>query len=521
MNTNSISNHRTHTIIFIIGAMILLVNSWSQLVKVSGTIIADSFHQGEFFASFTSIIHSPETSPILIIHGALDYIPAWLSFAIYGQQNYFFGTLLLYNIANILSAFFLYLLVAIFIEKSDVNYKIMALVITAIVAPWSVSYKDLLLTLSLLLYFYRQRELQYLTSLFIEIGLGIAVSLNMFWSFDRGIAGMFSIGSACLIMAYWNRLYLNSLVAFFIMVTVLNYSLDIFSLQIYVENIKFLLNTSSQWSYGWQLKPVILSAALLFFCFSALVILLKSQINRKIFLDQSIANTVLLCLLTVIFIKIGTNRADIGHIYAAIWPAVLSVLYAHNAREHLVIIPELAAPQEHKPLYCRKTLFSLTRLNIFFVIIFILFTTFYLVENSRKLIKSLIYPPANEQMVSDSIQWVSNKLKSAGVNCVFDLANHGTINGLIAAPPCTRFAYLVYANKSYESEIIDSLINKKPPVVIYYSTNFSFNFDNNNMYQKFPKLKTYLEREYPYEICKYEYCIRYSTKNSSLHTDER
>ena len=43
--------------------------------------------------------------------------------------------------------------------------------------------------------------------------------------------------------------------------------------------------------------------------------------------------------------------------------------------------------------------------------------------------------------------------------CVFDLSNNGIINGLINLPSCTKYTYLVYADKRHEENIINQLKN--------------------------------------------------------------
>ena len=185
---------------------------------------------------------------------------------------------------------------------------------------------------SLLLYFTCQMELRPLVKRVTEIGLGLTVALNLFWSFDRGIAGVVAIGLACLIMAYRSKSGLISALSFFVFLFILNFSAEFLSLHNYVENLKFLLATSSQWSYGLQIDPVIRSVALLLLCSLALFILFK-RISKK--WNQSIsfiANGVLFGVLTIVFLKIGTNRADLGHMYWGMWPALLAFLYAQHIR---------------------------------------------------------------------------------------------------------------------------------------------------------------------------------------------
>lgn len=497
---------------FIIGAIILLIMGWSNLVWIGSTKITDLFHRGEYFSYFISVFNNQEKFSYLTIHGALDYIPAWLAFNIFGQTNYFFWTILLYEIANILSALFFYIIVAIFCREIVIYYKIPILIIAAIIAPNFVNYRDLFLLISLFLYFFCQQEMRLLIKRFIEVALGLTVALNIFWSFDRGIAGTFSIGIAYSVMAYRKQISLNPLIYFVLAIFLLHFYTDIFDLRAYTENINFLIDTSSQWSYGLGLRPVIYSSMLFFLCLSSLTLLFKSISNEDIFsgrllVNANAKNAIVLGLLTIFFLKIGTNRADIIHIHWGMWPAVLAFLYAHGQHNKNFI------PVQQESYIFGERLFSFVGIsryaNLCFLIIFTTLITPASLGDSFSFIKLLISPPANEEIVGDGINWIASELNKVKADCVFDLANHGIIIGLTAKPACTRFTYIVYANKSYEDEIIESLQNKKPPLIVYSSTNWSFNIDQKNMYDRFPVLKNYLDQTYPYEICKYGYCLRY------------
>lgn len=502
-------NYPRLTPAFIIGFIILLAIGLGNL-DGSSAKITDPFHQGEYFASFASMFNHQASQNYLTIHGALDYIPAWLSFKIYGPTHYFFGTIFLYALTDILSAILFYILVTIFTDRFTSNYQAIVLIVAAIVSPMLVTYRDLLLLASLLLYFACQMELRPLARSFVEIGLGVTVALNIFWSFDRGIAGLVSIGLACLIMTYRNKSYVKSLISFFLSILILNYCTEKFSLHNYIENIKFLINTSSQWSYGLQMLPVIRSVTLLLLCSFGLFVLFKSVNNKITLSNESIANGVLLVMLMIFFFKIGTNRADLLHIHWSMWPVIIAFLYGQHNKESLIF-------SARNDFYCSKKLFDLIRHsgleNLSFILILIALMTPANLADSYHLLSSIIRPRANEELVSDGVKWIANELKRTGTNCVFDLANHGVINGFTALPSCTRFAYPVYANKNYENEIIESLVRKKPSVIIYSSTHWSFSIDNKNMHDRFPNVKNYLDKEYSNETCKFDYCLRYLASN--------
>jgi hypothetical protein len=399
----------------------------------------------------------------------------------------------------------LYALVAFVGKEAPRHSKNTAFIIAAILAPRLVTYRDMLLLTSLFLYFYCQREHRPLAKLFIKLGLGIAVALNLFWSFDRGIAGVVSIGLACLIMACRKRSYFIPMIGFLLTITALYCRTGFIGLQSYVENIKFLINTSSQWSYGWSLSSIAYSSALLLFSLSALIILVNSVSNKSHYSGERMANAVLLGTLIFIFFKIGSNRADLMHIYWGMWPAALAFLYANPGVENSVV----SVPERR---FFMNRLIGAANLASIAIFVGLFIPLSFSVKDSRQLIRMLRSPPKNEELVSEGIKWVVRELKSAGANCVFDLANHGVINGLSGLPACTRFLYPVYATRKHEDEIIETLRNNNPPVIVYSSTEWSFSLDNKNMHERFPALKSYLDKAYPYESCNYGYCLRYSER---------
>lgn len=93
----------------ILGIGCLLVVSLARM-KMTGGILHDPFHHGEYFASLATLLSSQYTLVPLTIHGALDYIPGLIAFHTFGHENYFFPTWLIYSLLNVAAAILLYLL---------------------------------------------------------------------------------------------------------------------------------------------------------------------------------------------------------------------------------------------------------------------------------------------------------------------------------------------------------------------------------------------------------------------------
>ena len=116
--------------------------------------------------------------------------------------------------------------------------------------------------------------------------------------------------------------------------------------------------------------------------------------------------------------------------------------------------------------------------------------------------------PVNDSLVDRKLLYAAKKLSLLKNECIFDLSNHGIFNAVLFLPPCTRFSYPVYADRSYEKTLISDLQKSNPSSIIYSSDNWSYNIDNKSMVQRLPDLNTWIIREYPIEECVPSYCIR-------------
>ena len=189
----------------------------------------------------------------------------------------------------------------------------------SIAAPFLVGYRDVLLLLAIYLYFLIQGKNNPVIHLLLEISLGLVVAIGFYWSFDRGIAGVVSLGASCIILAYKNRLYIVSLIIFIITFFSLGYFSPELSLGNYWENVKFLAATSSNWSYGWQRNPVILTVFLGLSNVLANWLLWSSSIVKSKTIGVHFANILFLSAISLILFKIGINRADSIHILWGLW----------------------------------------------------------------------------------------------------------------------------------------------------------------------------------------------------------
>lgn len=503
----------------------------------SATILDDPFHHGEYFASAVNFFSSDSSKVTpLTIHGALDFIPATLAKFHWGQDRYFFPTWVIYRLLDLFSAV---ALVAIAYEttrnKAPQTILLMAL---AVVAPRLVGYRDVFLLASIYVFVLLQtRSFKCSTRNSFQIFFGILVALGLFWSFDRGIAGALSLGLATLRLTYKRQGYAISLVSFFMVILLLSYSWKEFSLSNYFENLTVLAETSSQWSYGWTRQTFLLTGYALLLAVAAFIILFLvviENIKSVIFWAIPLA----LAAVSVFMIKIGTNRADIQHILMSLWAPILvynvfwGVLAKPPTYLKLLSLTFVLASLKFTIYYanpvflviggmilfvsCSKLQFRSKIANYLLPLIIIIPVAISAAKDIKEIsnknyhwILKIINPPANVDVSTEGVRWVSEQLIKHNAKCVFDLSNNGIINGLTNLPSCTRFTYPVYAGSKHETELIDGVKFAAPSAIIYSTTYWSYSIDGRKMNDRFPLLDAYLIKSYPNEECSLGYCVRY------------
>ena len=534
-------SQNSNRLIHILALSILFTGILAKFFAIGDSFFGDPFHHGEFVASLQSVLAGNVN--FFTIHGAMDWLPAWFSQHFFGPNQYFLPTMLAYNTLSALASLFLYATIVLLTNKNN-QYRAVILMVSAVLVVYLVGSRDVFLLLAIWVYFLSERCSSKQSRNVLELILGVALAANLFWSFDRGVVGIAGIGLACLVTAATERRYLLSMVTFILSLGALHW-VGALSFSNYVANFQFLLATSSQWSYGFAKKPVILSALVAIPNGWAVYYLYK-QLNQTIRVNwKETASLISLVILTILMYKIGINRADGGHVIMALWAPTLAFLYLHEKYSvkwpiffniTIIISMMLLAKKSGisvlyfgmlvPAIYVIKTRFpkltydlvSLKLAIIAFAIPLTLLITLKIspqyTQGGYQWISKISAPPTNQSLVSESIQWVSTEILKSGSSCVFDLSNNGVINGITGLPACTKYIYPVYATQRYENDMLEELQQKNPPVIVFTSTYWSFSIDGKSMHERFPELKTYLVRTYPYEKCNLGYCLRYVNQPS-------
>jgi hypothetical protein len=454
---------------YVVGA-ILLATAFAFLQSFRGLEIpGDPFHEGEFYVATigNSSDRQTEFHP-LAIHGALDVIPALIAERIWGAENYFLPTRAIYQLLSFLAAMTL-IGIAYRLTRGNASRAALLLAI-GLAAPLLLGYRDLLLLALLYLFIVLvETERKTAATVLLHVLFGLCAGIALYWSYDRGIAGSVSLGAATLILLAGNRMYAIALLSFFVTIAILASSFEMFSIRNYADDIRTLVATSGQWSFGSRAMPVLLSVFAAALNLFALVVLFGRGVGSR----SAIAEFVAFGLLSAFMLRIGTGRADLEHVYFGLWVPLLAALRSCGRERPTNLASLLGAaalfcvaiglagllPSFRLALVGGVVGFAAvsaksTRANTLASSALLLLGIGCLVvvsTSSAKAIRAgkfswigdLARPPANRSLATDGVLWASGKLQQRNVNCVFDLSNGGMINGLVRQPSCSRFSYPV------------------------------------------------------------------------------
>ena len=533
------SQLKTKSYFAALGFIALMISFVKLKLSIGDGNFTDFCHQGEYFNALLSVLLQKEFIPIST-HGALDYVPGALSISLFGMDKYLLPTEIFYIISSLLASLFLFFITL----KHAISKE--QIFIAGFLIPHLVTYKDLFLLSSLFVYFcLSSQKRKNENSNVLLILLGLSASINFFWSFNRGLAGLISIGVPLLYLSIKDRKNIIAVVSFLSFATLLSLTYPSLSLPHYLENIIFLKKTSYQWSYGFKKDPLILSVFI-----GSLLVLVNILISKNILTQKNKllkANALLLALLSLCFFQISTSRADMGHIGMGLiaffivlnyWSYAQKINLETNKRFDIILIILICLIIFAWGIYYRHG--YATGLIIYIFSIFHAKTESFLTKRFNNVFKKILYAiliiyltsilfsiykkwnngayewtkrilslPSKSQMVNSDILWVTEELLKVKSSCILDMSNNGVINALANLPTCTKFSYIVYADKNYENEIIKSIANKKPNAIVYSSNVWSYSIDNISMVTRFPELDKLLTSIYKYKKCNKDYCILY------------
>ncbi|WP_026182764.1 hypothetical protein [Leeia oryzae] len=520
----------------IVSLFAVIISACLSFFRMDGGVLQDVFHYGEFFSALFKG-HPNDFNGQLVIHGALDYLPGMFALRVFGEQHFMLPTWVMYQILNLVTVLFGWLVLVL--VTRDRSARPLILLLWGVVGTQLVGYRDLLFIINLYIFLLLKDTDRSKQSIWLEIALGVACALGVFWSFDRGIAMAGAMLAWSIIELVVSGKKSKVLISFLLVILILSFGFDRFSIGNYFENLRILFETSDQWRYPFSWEVGLMMFSVYCLSFSAIYFLTTQLRLEK---EKVISDYVFYVFLIVFFAKISTNRMDVQHFLMGIWVPLVIGLRCYFK------IPELFGFRKYKLVVCLNVIqlllvygvcksqvvliVTLSLLSFLIILSFerkslkiigslLVFIMFFLIAiEVKSLVKSvrngsydwallLVKNLNNKEVLPEGVVWAASEILKLNNSCLFDFTNNGLMNGYTNLGSCGRFSYLVYGNEKYEPEFISTLLNSKPKVILYSTNHWSFSIDKKPMMKRFPHLNAVILEKYSREICRYGYCIRY------------
>jgi hypothetical protein len=519
-----------------LGLVVALLAGSARFLAGLDAVVEDPFHEGEFFAALSAIVFPGAAFTPLTIHGAMDVVPGLLAWAM-DPANLLFHTRLATGLMNLAAALLLVLVAATLARgRKGTDGYVLLLAVAGVAGPFLVNFKDLFLLAAALAFLVGQERRGRAADLLVQVAFGVLVALGFFWSAERGLAGTAALGLATLVLVPRAPRYLVALGTFVAAVLAISSVGGVLSLAAYSANLEVLLRTSAQWAYAPTTTTRLLTG------FAAVTLaggaFLVFSAARGAGADRArVANAVLLVLLTAAYYRMSTNRADVGHVDQGMAILLLDLAFWTGWRG-----PDGAGRAERWTLGVLAVLVSIAgiqtgRLHLDFLALWLVYLAGRAVLGKGTALDALQAAvvggsgvaaailvaiagvkggfgwvgraaPPDEALAPAGVRFAARELSAAEVPCVHDMANNGIVNLLVRKPSCSRFSYPVYADRSYEGELVASVRERAPAAVVHSTTWRSYAIDGRPMDARLPALDAELRAGWPEERCRDGYCVR-------------
>ena len=487
----------------------------------------DPFHTGEYFVQLINLENGINS---YTIHGAVNYFPAYISKLLF-KESYIVTTSIFIKLLSLLSSLLFTYICYLLLNQNKIKLKLCLFIFS--ISLGFISHRDLFLMLSILFFIKILHEISFNMKVKARrlILFGMIISLSVFWTFDRGIAGLVSIGIAYLYLIYYTKNYrlLISVMSFLISMIFLDLIFISTSVVHWFDNVLMLAKSSSQWRYDYS-ESVIGFLILSFLCLTySLLIIMREFMSNKDYIYRTIL--VFLVLFSLIMFKSATNRADFSH-FLLMFMSVFFVICLIIGKEggydlffkfKMLKFFLISVCVVFFLLGVEYRSFSLFYFPFFIVILVVLkcgggslkvinilsftfLSSFLLLFGFKSLSSKDDFNL--ERSASVGNYWVAQTLIANKETCIFDLTNNGVINALTELPTCTNYSYPIYAPFVDESKILEQLDKSKPNFIVYSTSFWSYAIDGKSMAVRYPQLEKYIELNYTFTSCKYDYCMK-------------
>ncbi len=467
-----------------------------------GTALLEGFHEGEYLSSrfyFGGIDISP-----IMIHGVMDVLPSMWAIDLFGLDRAASGTRVfnaLFGVASCLIFIFLF-------SECSSNRLSRGLLIVGGMVIITISYmrreeifkmqqggpaiRDFFLLLVLALFFAASKFGPPARNFLAGIA-GAVAGLFVFWSYNRGVAGVAAVACYAMILTICDRSIRNSrwpLAGLLLGLTV-KWELNMEESAIHIRSIIYWQQHQGIWRMietHWRVVGLTLvCVAAICVAVVAAIYLLRGAIRQGA-RDRDPAVLAALVGTASLVLVSSLNRLDMDHITMALPYATLAGAFGLSAvaRSRFPSSPIVAPPQR--------------RLVVLIIIIACLLVSFQawksrdgIAPNLRLLSTGL---PLDRRLVDADVLKVADILRESGGSCTYALDNRGLFNHLSGLPPCSAFLVPVYAAPDVEKALIDDIAKRNPNVIVFWSNYWSNSLNGIDQTQRTPLLFDWVKRNY-------------------------
>lgn len=479
------------------------------------TKIVDGFHEGEYLDNIHNIkmYYAGEIGFPLLIHGAMDYVPALVADFL-GGGNYTVIFTRLINLLVVAACWIIWLdFFRLAAKKNDNNFFwafFFFFVFIFLTLPSGntpilkqqafLGTRDIFLLLSIwCAVVYSSSHQVFKASAFLFF-CGFFAGVSVFWSYDRGLIGIIFVAVLVLFNIYRRRFSYSAVLSFGVACAILIGSLCGLFGSAYdnLGNIHYWVkNTGDVWRMSLGQKIFALPGAIFMLIFALFVmfIALKAAI-KNIEKDISQVLLALICIQLVFLTKLY-SLPGFPTTYYFIWPSVLLLL--------------LAAPQAKSISSINGSLIRLwlTTYKYVFgnyakspcpwfltvsILLFLVFSSNTLVT-IVKAAKEVALPTEDKNLI-DFNHYGLDKVIASPASCIFQWSNEGVFSFYAGKPYCTKYGYGVYISSTYEASVLSELKSKPPEVIVYDSPFWSANIYGRRMQDRLPEIDNFIRDNY-------------------------
>jgi hypothetical protein len=417
------------------------------------TPLSDGFHEGEYLGNLLNLMgyYSGSLPFPVLIHGAMDYIPALISFLISGE-NYYIALTRYLNIGAVIICWILWLDISrvILLQHKE---RLIWFGIFYLIFLWMalsagtnpvlkqqsfIGTRDLFLMLTIWSSI-RSSSTHPMSARILLFFSGVFAAFSLYWSYDRGIFSLIWI----LAMGF---IYILNGHRKEVAILFIGYICTVFALSEIglfgkfsenLFNIKYwLINTSEIWNYPLRGKIIAIPymvGMIGLFLFALYSVFVSDGVKKTILAKPYIVG---LILMQIVFFRKMLALPGFPTSYYFIWPTLLLLIFAPPKFSLTTLINGKIISMVGKADDFRANFLKSKGFLFFLASLALIFFSNTLMQSALS-VRNLGRLMSNDKILENKYYGIS-ALDLQKINCVFNWSNEGVFSVMLNVPYCTK-----------------------------------------------------------------------------------